>query len=314
MPRVVGSLVHTPVPSAPAFRDLAPTATMQCGDAASSPGPATSDGRDLSTVESPPAWFQRCIEHPVASESVTVDGCSICYLLWRAVVRRTHTAAGTRPQGIVLVHGAGAHAHWWAHIAPLLCADGFDVLAPSLSGHGSSGERAKYDEACWSSELIGTMEHAGFFAADRDGPPIVVGHSLGSYAVIRLAQRIPARLGGIVLADSGVPHPYFWMKDEAKAELRAGMTQRVATARVHPLSRPCQVTLAPAQTVRHQYIVDYIRCCCHCCCAALPLLHTLMMLRLRRLRRRCGGCGGCGCTSAAAAATAAAAAAAVALV
>ena len=216
---------------------------------------------DADAPAGPPAWFARAVGSTPASCFVDdVGGCRIHYLRWRSEPPlRTQAAAGTEPQGVVFVHGAGAHAHWWDHIAPLLATDGYDVLAPSISGHGESGERESYDEACWSDELIACCEDAGFFDASRDGPPVLVGHSLGSYSVIRVAQRIPERIGGVVLADSGVPHPMIWMAESEAAETRKGYaSQRVDGPRIHPMTRECRLTLAPPQRVRHQYVLDHI--------------------------------------------------------
>ena len=204
----------------------------------------------------PPAWFRAAMEAPYHSSFTDVGGCLIHSLRWCAP-KRTHSARGRAPQGVAFVHGTGAHAHWFTHLAPLLVDGGYEVLALSLSGHGESGERERYDEACWSDDCIGAMEDAGFFDANRDAPPVLVGHSLGSYPVIRVAQRIGARLGGIVCCDSGIPHPMIWMSEEGVAERRKQM-QRPAPARVHPMSRPCRLTLSPPQRVRHQYIVDFI--------------------------------------------------------
>ena len=203
-----------------------------------------------------PSWFREAIAAPCVSSFTDVGGCRIHSLRWTER-RRTHDAAGTSPQGVVFVHGTGAHAHWFTHIAPLVADGGYEVLALSLSGHGESGERDRYDEACWSDDCIGVMKSAGFFDADRDAPPVLVGHSLGSYPVIRVAQRIGARLGGIVCCDSGIPHPMIWMSPEDSTARRQQM-QQPAPVRIHPMSRACRLTLSPPQRVRAQYIIDYI--------------------------------------------------------
>ena len=80
-----------------------------------------------------PSWFREAIAAPCVSSFTDVGGCRIHSLRWTER-RRTHDAAGTSPQGVVFVHGTGAHAHWFTHIAPLVADGGYEVLALSLSG------------------------------------------------------------------------------------------------------------------------------------------------------------------------------------
>ena len=81
----------------------------------------------------PPEWFTKALATAPQERRVDVDGTTISYLAW----------GDPSPRGIVLVHGGGAHAHWWDHIAPLLALDR-RVLALDLSGHGDSGRRDTY--------------------------------------------------------------------------------------------------------------------------------------------------------------------------
>src|SRR5262245_46391286 len=68
-------------------------------------------GDDVGVAKTAPGWFVKAVETPIEHGSVTVDGARIRYLLWNG--------AADKP-GIVLVHGNGAHAHWWTFIAPFL--------------------------------------------------------------------------------------------------------------------------------------------------------------------------------------------------
>ena len=81
---------------------------------------------------SSPGWFRRALEIPMGHGAVEVDGASIHFLTWGEVGR----------PGLVFVHGGGANAYWWAHIAAQF-ADDFRVLAVDMSGHGDSGQRQK---------------------------------------------------------------------------------------------------------------------------------------------------------------------------
>ena len=55
-----------------------------------------------------------------------------------------HWSGGGSPAGagLVFVHGGGAHAHWWTHVAASFAGE-FRVLAIDLSGHGDSGHRRR---------------------------------------------------------------------------------------------------------------------------------------------------------------------------
>jgi pimeloyl-ACP methyl ester carboxylesterase len=98
---------------------------------------------------------------------------------------------------VVLVHGiAGDAAEWSPVIAGL--ARSFDVIAPDLPGHGSSG-RLRGDHsigafACWLRDLVEALdvEHATF-----------VGHSLGGGVVMQFAYQFPQYVERMVLVSSG---------------------------------------------------------------------------------------------------------------
>ena len=66
------------------------------------------------------------------SRIVDVDGCPIHYLIWGS------PDAGS--DGLLFIHGGGAHAHWWSFIAPFF-AENRPVAAIDLSGMGDSGHR-----------------------------------------------------------------------------------------------------------------------------------------------------------------------------
>ena len=62
-----------------------------------------------------------------------------------------------------MIHGGAAHAHWWDHIAPLL-AEGREVIASDLSGHGDSDRRSDYSVEAWAEEALAV---AGIAHSDR---------------------------------------------------------------------------------------------------------------------------------------------------
>ncbi len=138
-----------------------------------------------------PAWFRRALAVPCTDERVEVDGCDIHYLAWGEPGRR----------GLVFVHGGGAHAHWWTHVAATFAAR-YRVLAVDLSGHGDSDHREHYALESWTDEVV-AVAGAGGIA----GRPVVVGHSMGGFVTIGTAARHPDALAGAVVCDSPVTEP-----------------------------------------------------------------------------------------------------------
>jgi pimeloyl-ACP methyl ester carboxylesterase len=98
---------------------------------------------------------------------------------------------------VVLVHGIAGDASEWARVTDRLAAH-FDVVAPDLPGHGSSG-RLRGDHsigafACWLRDLLEALdiERATF-----------VGHSLGGGVVMQFAYQFPQYVERMVLISSG---------------------------------------------------------------------------------------------------------------
>ena len=140
---------------------------------------------------SAPTWFTRALAVPFEDGEVEVDGASIHYLAWGERGRR----------GLVFVHGGGAHAHWWTHVAATF-ADQYRVAALDLSGHGDSSHRATYDIEQWTAEVMAVADAAGM--AEQ---PVVVGHSMGGFVTIATAALHRDRLTGVVVCDSPVTEP-----------------------------------------------------------------------------------------------------------
>lgn len=138
-----------------------------------------------------PQWFTDALAVPFTDEVVEVAGAPIHYVAWGEPGRR----------GIVFVHGGGAHAHWWTHLAATFAED-LRVLAVDLSGHGDSGHREAYDIEQWTEEVIAVAEHGGIA-----GHPVVVGHSMGGFVTIATAALHADRLTGVIVCDSPVMEP-----------------------------------------------------------------------------------------------------------
>ena len=139
----------------------------------------------------PPEWFRRALAVPRTDEYVDVGGCAVHYLAWGDRGRR----------GLVFVHGGGANAHWWTHVAATF-ADEFRVLALDMSGHGDSGHRDTYSLEQWTDEVMAVAVDGGIV-----GPPIVIGHSMGGFVTIATAAMHSDELAGVIICDSPVTEP-----------------------------------------------------------------------------------------------------------
>ena len=138
-----------------------------------------------------PGWFRRALHTPFFDEYVDVDGTRIHYLAWGQPGQR----------GLVFVHGGGAHAHWWTHVAAPFARQ-YRVVALDLSGHGDSGWREDYSLEQWADEVVAVADEAGIA-----GPPVVVGHSMGGMITIATAALHADRLAGAIVLDSPVTEP-----------------------------------------------------------------------------------------------------------
>lgn len=101
----------------------------------------------------------------------------------------------------VLVHGAW-HGGWcWGRLAPLLCAAGHKVYAPTLSGVG--------DRVHLATPEIGLSVHiadiANLLAYDDLEDVVLVGHSYGGMVISGVAAELTERVRHLVFVDALVP-------------------------------------------------------------------------------------------------------------
>jgi pimeloyl-ACP methyl ester carboxylesterase len=136
----------------------------------------------------PPDWFKSAIDQKPDGGFFESEGTRCHFLHWPNPGR----------QALLLIHGHGAHAHWWDFVAPSFT-ECFDVVAVDLSGCGDSEHRQEYSAAAFASELIDCCRHTGLVN------PVLVGHSFGG-AIARTAAYLHQDIfGGLVLVDSLVP-------------------------------------------------------------------------------------------------------------
>ncbi|MBW2314176.1 MAG: alpha/beta hydrolase [Deltaproteobacteria bacterium] len=95
---------------------------------------------------------------------------------------------------VVLAHGGGANAHWWAHVAPDL-ATSFHVVAFDFRGHGDSDSAETIQPGDFENDLVALLDHL-------EAPEAaLVGHSMGGEVVLRVAASGRAAPRGAVLLD-----------------------------------------------------------------------------------------------------------------
>ena len=184
-----------------------------------------------------PGWFSRALAVPRTDEFVEHGGARIHYLAWGEPGRR----------GLVFVHGGGAHAHWWTHVAATFASE-FRVLAIDLSGHGDSDHRAEYVLEQWTDEVIAVADAGGIA-----GPPVIIGHSMGGFVTIATAARHADRMTGVIVCDSPVvavdPEIGAYRLREAFGRPRTYETVEEAVARFRTV---------PAQAHYLPYVIEHV--------------------------------------------------------
>jgi pimeloyl-ACP methyl ester carboxylesterase len=190
-------------------------------------------------VPSAPSWFRDAVAQEPETGTVTVAGATIETMAW---------GERGRP-GLLLLHGNGAHAGWWRFIAPFLAGD-YRVAALSWSGMGRSDWRADYTLDLFADEADAAAEAAGLFAA---GPPVMVGHSFGTFPMLTLAGRERPGWGGAILVDPPIFSPD--RRHEGGRRETAGRPHRVYRTLAEALGR---FRFAPVQPCDTLYIADLI--------------------------------------------------------
>jgi len=99
---------------------------------------------------------------------------------------------------MVFLHGFGNDAHVWDEICPTF-APHYRTLAFDLRGHGDSDwdPEMRYDHSSMANDFEAAFEALGI---DR---LVLMGHSMGGRVAMRLAGRMPEKLAGLAIVDSG---------------------------------------------------------------------------------------------------------------
>jgi len=107
---------------------------------------------------------------------------------------RLHALCWGDPVGVplVLLHGGGANAHWWDHLARPLAGQ-FHVVAPDFRGHGKSDHPEDRTVGAFNDDLEAILEGLG------RSDVILVGHSMGGHVALDHASRHPETRGLVLL-------------------------------------------------------------------------------------------------------------------
>jgi len=109
-------------------------------------------------------------------------------------------ASPARPTPLLFIHGAWHGAWCWEeHFLDWFAEHGYAAYALSLRAHGKSEGRQGLRWA----RVAGYVEDVAQVAAQLPSPPVVIGHSMGGFVVLKYLEKHTA-LAGVLLAS--VPH------------------------------------------------------------------------------------------------------------
>lgn len=192
-----------------------------------------------------PAWFDAALAHAPERSRFASRGASIELLTW---------GEPGRP-ALLFLHGSGAHADWWSHIAPFFAGE-WRCAAISWSGMGRSERRADgYTLDVLAQEASDALEAAGLLAADTK--PIVIGHSLGGMVGLATAAR-DARVGRLVIVDTPVNIEEHQWGDMVARAPKPRTDPHLFGSLEEGLAR---FRLSPPQAAGNDFIADHIARC-----------------------------------------------------
>jgi len=187
----------------------------------------------------------------------------------------------TRTPSMVLVHGAGMDSSVWAlqtrYLAHRARRAGLGpVLAIDLPGHGrsdGSGMESIADYAVWLADVLNVF--------DDGPPPVVVGHSMGTFIALELAATHPEAIRSLVLIATAAAmpvHPDLLTAASDDLPLAGGLMSGWAlasNAKVAPHPSPGMTMVAGTQALversaPHMLAADLSACAGYDALAAAP--------------------------------------------
>ncbi|HQR05084.1 MAG TPA: alpha/beta hydrolase [Rhodocyclaceae bacterium] len=101
-----------------------------------------------------------------------------------------HPAQGpVRNRPLLFIHGAFTGAWCWEdHFLPYFARAGYDAYALSLSGHGKSSDRGRFD----SLSIADYVEDVSQTIESLDTAPLLIGHSMGGFVLQKYLEHATA--------------------------------------------------------------------------------------------------------------------------
>ncbi|MBL4623101.1 MAG: alpha/beta hydrolase [Immundisolibacteraceae bacterium] len=190
------------------------------------------------SIDTLPDWITAALAHDHQDGNVEVDNTSISYRCWGDPEQR----------GLMLIHGGGAHLHWWDFVAPQL-AEHYYVVALDLGGMGDSGRRSEYTAETYIAEILAVADATGL-----DNQAVLAGHSMGGAISLRVAVAHPGRFSHLIMLDSP-------LRPKAEAQEESGKSRSpFQNKRFYPdfETAVARFRLLPAQPDTAPWILKYI--------------------------------------------------------
>jgi 3-oxoadipate enol-lactonase len=111
-------------------------------------------------------------------------------------------AAGAEPAGVpmLLLHGGGGDSTTWDDLAPGF-AERRRLYLTDLRGMGRSARTERYSMTIFRDDVLALLDHLDLARV------VLVGHSLGGYVSMLVAQAAPKRVAALVLEECPPPLP-----------------------------------------------------------------------------------------------------------
>ncbi|MEE2732073.1 MAG: alpha/beta hydrolase [Pseudomonadota bacterium] len=187
-------------------------------------------------LDDAPAWLLENIQQPGQPIYTQVDDRQVHMLTWNW--QRTDLPV------LMLIHGFGAHAHWWSFLAPFF-REHYRVAALDLPGFGDSEPPRQYQDDCFARAVIACI------AQHQLAPVCIIGHSFGGAQAIRAMGLAPGLFSHGIVVDSNVrlpPEPLI-RRLILKGEHKVSESREACMARFR---------LVPPQPDYHPALVRYI--------------------------------------------------------
>ena len=194
-----------------------------------------------------PSWVRTAFKVPKYEDAAMSKGHIAPYTHWPCQNKQT-------AEHIVLIHGAGAHRHWFDFIAPDLSTR-YHCTAIDLPGMGDSPYREKYgidDLLCAVTDVVAHVDkNHGTSSVNK---PWLAGHSFGGSVCMLYALRYEHNISGLIIADTPIrPPTYNYDNHSSSAPIRK--------KRLYPDFESIyqRYRLIPEQECKEPELLEYIK-------------------------------------------------------